>query len=233
MVNYGFNKESNVPIVLGIVALVAIITALLYIVVIPAAEPFIKNISTIELTAILALFVSIASMAVQLVSYMIRERKARKWRLEMQIEIRGNLANISCSYENVGTKRIIPKNVYLFIDQGVEREDGIFEFPFILRHEVGDFDCVLGKRCKDGGLQCYPQDLRLSSRFSNTYSNLYLLKHLSSESIVFIDPGEKFSDSMTIRPPGKGVYRAMVVFTATNADCCCTLKQFIIGDYNE
>ena len=233
MDKYGFYKESNVTIVLGTVALVAITTALLYKIVIPAAEPLIKNISTIELAAIIALFVSIASMAVQLVFYMIRERKARKWRLEMQVEIRGNLANIACSYENVGTKRIIPKNVYLFIDQGVENEDGTFEFPFILRHEVGEEDCVLGKRCKEGGLPCYPQDLRMSSMFESTYCNRLLLKHLSSESIIYVDPGEKFSDSMTIRPPGKGVYRAMVVFTAVNADCCCTLKQFVIGDYSE
>jgi hypothetical protein len=54
------------------------------------------------------------------------------------------------------------------------------------------------------------------------------LKHLSSESILFMDPGEYFREDKMLELPIQGVYRATLVFTATNADCICTTRQFIV-----
>jgi hypothetical protein len=224
---FGFYHKSDTFIIVIVILLSIAITAIMIGVVIPKVAPFLNKLTTNEIIAVVSVLVAMVGITVTVILYRLDMRKAKKSRLELQVETNGFLARISCSYENLGTKQIIPKNVYLFVDQGVENE-GIFQFPFMLKHEPGEYDCVLSKRCKAGGLLQFPKELQTEGKFKNTYTLLISLKHLSSESILFIDPGEKFTEDTVIRLPDKGVYRASVVFTATNADCSCATRQFLI-----
>lgn len=226
---FGFYHKSDTLIIITVIVLSVTITAFMIGVVIPKVAPLLNKLSINEVVATISVIVAMVGITVTVVLYRLDMRKAKKSRLEIQIETNGFLARISCSYENLGTKQIIPKNVYLFVDQGLENE-GIFQFPFMLKHEAGEYDCVLSKRCKVGGLLQFPKDLQTESKFKNTYTALISLKHLSSESILFIDPGEKFTEDTVLRLPDKGVYRASIVFTATNADCSCATRQFFITE---
>lgn len=226
---FGFYQRPTAFLILVIVASTVLITVVLLTAVIPALSPFLGTLKTNELIAVCAVVATMIGITVQLILYGLNLRRAQKSRLELDVATHGTLARITCSFENTGMKRIIPKNVYLFVDQGKEKQ-GVLCFPFMLRHETGENDCVLSKRCKAGGLVEFPHELRDKDEFANEYSHLVFLKHLSSESILFVDPGEKFSEDAVLRLPKAGVYRATVVFTATNADCTCATRQFILDE---
>ena len=224
--NFGVQPDSTKKI--GLIILITIVlTAILVVVVIPTISFQLNKLSPNELIATIGVIVAMIVGVVPLIVHQLDASKATKSRLEVDVETNDDLVRITSSFENSGTKRIIPKNVYLFIDQGVE-QNGFFEFPYVLKHDAGENDCVLSIRCKKGGLQQYPNELRQSPLFDQTYSKLLSLKHLSSQTILFIDPGEKFIEDSTLRIKDDGVYRATIVFTAVNTDCSCTTRQFVI-----
>lgn len=153
----------------------------------------------------------------------------------------------SASIENVGDKTIITKSSNLYIDEGIEDPKGskididgkeeigaiYYDFPFILQHRKNVKnrpDCVLCIKCRDEKDYKYPID-EIEERFKNKklyYANI-LLRHLSDESIQYINPKEKFSEDVILQFKKSGVYRVtFIVTTDGEADCECATKQFYI-----
>lgn len=154
--------------------------------------------------------------------------------IKIKVETFKNFAKISCIYENNGGSQISPKNVGLFIDQGVlnDKEKTFFEFPFVLRHETEENkdDCKLSRLCRsESNIEEYIE-LIVPTRFKDSFRTHIMLRHLSHESIKYIDPGEKFSEDIVIRLPEKGVYRAICIFTTKEPSCICSSKEFFITE---
>ena len=231
-----FNSLSRVPperrklfIIIAVILFVPFtILGLLYIII-----PYLKQSSTLtdysntELIATLAVGVAIITIASKIIEHVIYSQYSSKRKIEIDISTTDDYVTITCTIENRGSHRIVPQNVYLFIDEGVET-DNIITFPFCLKHEEGKNDCVLGIKCKSGGVNSFPIDI-LPDNFRNKYHKMVNLKHLSTESVKFIDPGERFSEDATLRTPHNGVFRVMAIWTSVNADCLCCTKQFVIS----
>jgi arginine decarboxylase len=156
------------------------------------------------------------------------------------------MVRFSASIENVGDKEIKTKTSNLYIDQGIpaqltnDRDSSdvgakSFKFPFILEHREyieGRPDCVLCKKCFRGNDYCYPEEIvdgsfKIDPRLLRTH---ILLEHLSNKSILYILPGEKFSEDVVVQFKSAGVYRVtLFVGTEGEADCSCATKQFYIS----
>jgi len=176
----------------------------------------------------LAVIISIMAIAINLIKESLKDEYSTKHSIKLIANVHSETVIITCSFKNESKNRIYPRNFYLFIDGSRPKDrDGLYEFCNVLEHEVGTFDCELGKKCKDKNkiagfpLELYPEEDK------NLFHKFYLLKHLSPKSVSFIDPGELFSEdvSMTL---DKGIYRAILVCTATNHDCVCTNVQFVV-----
>ncbi len=154
-----------------------------------------------------------------------RLRSSSKARVALKVYREGALCSRYGDRVHIGTRRITPQSVYLFLDEGVRR-NGFYEFPFLLKHEEGSVDCVLAKLCKQGKLT-YPRDI-LERDFKETYADFVPLRHLSAVSILFIDPGEEFTEDAIIVLPTPGAYRVMLIFTAVDCECVCASREFLI-----
>lgn len=202
-----------------------ILTACLIFWVLPRMGTFLEKRTTNELIAIVAVIVTAAGVTWPIITFKLKY--VPKLKTDLSVEGgSGNFAIIRSKIENCGGKKVTPYNVYLFIDEGVLKERGYYEFPFLLKHEGGEYDCVLSKICQREGLS-YPRDL-LGREFQNIHTDCLQLRNLSSESILYIAPEESFSQDVTVKLPHPGVYRAIFVFTAQDADCICASKQFIV-----
>ena len=137
----------------------------------------------------------------------------------------GEYVIITGRIENLSRKRIIPQNIYLMVESGIEK-NGIAEFPYLLRHEEGEYDCVLSSLCRQGGFTRLPEHI-LEEEFKTQYRKIIKMKHLSSETIMFVDPGEEFSEDVILKL-SKGIYKATIVWTSVKEDCICCTKEFII-----
>lgn len=189
-----------------------------------------QSMTTAEIIATLAMVVTIVLASINLISASMNKRYSSKKQLHLEVTVSGENAIITSSVENKGSDRITPKTFYLFIDSGIEKQNNgatIFDFPNILVHEGKDFDCSLARACKAGRVQCLPSNL-LSSEFQNTYHACYQLKHISSELVNFIDPGESFSEDAIFKLE-KGVYRVILIGTSVEADCMCAHKIFVVN----
>jgi len=152
----------------------------------------------------------------------------KKTKLSLDVAVTGRLARITCSIECTGLRRITPKNIYLFVEKGRRSARGVYEFPFLLKHEVGAIDCNLALRCKRERVNEFPQDL-VGPGYETDFAPVVMsLDHLSSASILFVDPGEVFSEDATIELRTPGVYRATIVFTAADSDCMCRTRHFLV-----
>lgn len=189
-----------------------------------------QSMTTAEIIATLAMVVTIVLASINLISASMNKRYSSKKQLHLEVTVSDKNAIITSSVENKGSDRITPKTFYLFIDSGIEKQINgatIFDFPNILVHEGKDFDCSLAKECKAGRVQCLPQKL-LTKEFQDTYHACYQLKHISSESVNFIDPGESFSEDAIFKLE-EGVYRVILIGTSVEADCMCAHKLFVVN----
>ena len=189
-----------------------------------------QSMTTTEIIATLAMVVTIVLASINLILASMNKRYSSKKQLHLEVMVCGENAIITSSIENKGSDRITPKTFYLFIDSGIEKQSNgatIFDFPNILVHEGKDFDCSLARACKAGRVQCLPPNL-LTREFQNTYHACYQLKHISSESVNFIDPGESFSEDAIFKLQ-KGVYRVILIGTSVEADCMCAHKIFVVN----
>jgi len=176
----------------------------------------------------LAVIISVVAIAINLIKESLKDEYSTKHSIKLIANVYSETVIITCSFKNESKNRIYPRNFYLFIDESKPKDkDGLYEFHNVLEHEVGTLDCELGKKCKDKNkITGFPFDL-YPEEDKKLFHKFYLLKHLSPNSVSFIDPGEMFSEdvSMTL---DKGVYRAILVCTATNHDCVCTNVQFVV-----
>lgn len=222
--NFSANRKSAI-IRLCAVVLVAAIGIIILALIIPYSNQAVKSMTINEVVASATLFISLGTIVVKISENVLKQNFTAKRKISIESKTQGNYAIITCRIENCSKKRIVPQNIYLMIEAGIEK-DGIIEFPYLLKHEEGEFDCVFASLCKRGGFTCLPDHL-LEESFKAQYRKIIKLKHLSSETIMFIDPGEEFSEDVTLKL-GKGIYKATIVWTSVKEDCICGTKQFII-----
>ncbi len=229
-----FNNLKKIPphvrqIIYIIIIVIAapLLTWLMLEILIPFLSTKFSELSTPEIIASLAIIWMIFSVSTNLIFTILKRQLSTQRQIKVDVDVKNNNAIITCTIDNFGRKRIKPKNIYLFVDQGILKEDS-YKFPYLLKHEEGEYDCVLSKICKAGGVESFPDSLR-TDEFKNQYHKVFKLKHLSTESILYIDPGESFSEDAILEFNERGAYRAMVVWTAVNEDCICASKQFIIS----
>lgn len=209
----------------GVVALIIVFAAILWVALIPKAQKIAGNLTINELIASITLLISLGTIVVKISERILQQNYTAKRRILLDTRTRGEYTTITCKIENCGTKRIVPQNIYLMVEQGLEK-DGVITFPYLLKHEEGEFDCVFANLCKKGGFSCLPEHL-LPKEYQGLYRKIAKMQHLSSETILFVDPGEEFSEDITVKL-SKGVYKATVVWTSVKEDCICTTKEFIV-----
>ena len=163
------------------------------------------------------------------------------------------MVRFSATIQNVGNRRIATRFSNLYIDEGVARNTSPsavkYEFPFILEHKTdvnGRPDCILCTKLREKNTfqnenLSYPKDALAcdTGRFDSIFHTNIPLRHLSDESIKYIDPQEKFSEDVVMQFKKAGVYRVTFIvlphendtdlkYNAHEADCQCATKQFYI-----
>ena len=210
-----------------------------------------------ELALVLTLLGVIAALTVPVISEVFSRKREK--RLEAKEEsckastyiidiyvkmLENNFVLFSASIQNVGDTQIETQIANLYIDQGIAKEllndrdkcdVGVmyYDFPFILEHKEeidGRPDCVLCKKCFREHDETYPESVVESGKgFEKLFRTHYFLKHLSSNSIKYINPKEKFSEDVIVQFKNEGVYRVTLFVGAMGtADCACATKQFYI-----
>ena len=189
------------------------------------------KLTTTEAIASVAVIVTVTIAAINLITASVKKRYSSKKQLALSVNVQGNKVIITSTIENKGTERIVPKSFYLFINAGeYSKKEGYsqYEFPNILKHECGEFDCALAKRCKANRINKIPDEL-LGDTFKNKLSVCSVLNHIASDSVNFIDPGEVFSEDMIFELE-PGVYRVILVGVTVKTDCMCAHKIFVVED---
>jgi len=208
-----------------VVTVIVAIGIFLWIVFIPKAQKIASKLTINELIASITLFISLGTIIVKISEKILQQNYSAKRRILLDATTKGDFTVVTCKIENCGTKRIVPQNIYLMIEQGLEK-NGVITFPYLLKHEEGEFDCVFANLCKKGGFSCLPEHL-LPTEYKGLYRKIIKMQHLSSETILFVDPSEEFSEDITVKL-SKGVYKATVVWTSVKEDCICTTKEFVV-----
>ena len=160
-------------------------------------------------------------------------------RVDLSTQQNGSNTVFSCSILNVGNVAIGLNNTYLFIDQGVyNSQNRSYEFPFFQKKFLGiegvaDEDCIGCAYCRKGKAE-YPKEAPQISEFYKDkkvvpFCECYSLKHLSSSSILYMGPNERFTEELVLRLE-PGVYRAilMCVPNPETCDCMCCNKCFCV-----
>lgn len=188
----------------------------------PRLAQWMSTLETPTLAAYLSLFVSLAVAVGGLTAFAMRH--VPKIQLDVKIDnLSDHRVSVLARITNVGGKRFTPDNVNLYLDEG-ELGENQFTFPHLLRHDSGSYDCALSLWNQSGRV-VYPIEL-VTRAARNRFNACFKFRHLSSETILFVAPGESFEENLIIELPKAGVYRAMVVVTAQDADCICASRQF-------
>lgn len=222
--NGTFKKYKIKYVLICFVVLVLVIVCLFYLIVPYIIRKF-NGFSTSAAISSIAVVVSVLALMYKILKLYLSNQLKGKKSINLEVRVEDDIVVLECMIENNSHKRIEPQNVYLFIESGVLKNNN-YVFPFLLKHEKGECDCVLSKRCQGGGLNRYPDDLVDKSQ-NTVFRTMVKYEHLSCDSILYIDPGESFCDSVAIKLH-KGVYRAIVVATIVKDDCICTLKNFVV-----
>lgn len=222
--NFSADRKSAL-IRLCAVILIALIGLVILVLIIPYSNQAVKSMTINEVIASATLFISLGTIVIKISETILKQNFTAKRKISIEAKTQGEYAIVTCRIENCSKKRIVPQNIYLMVEAGIEK-DGIIDFPYLLKHEEGEFDCVFASLCKQGGFTCLPDHL-LEDKFKAQYRKIIKLKHLSSETIMFIDPGEEFSEDIILKL-SKGIYKATIVWTSVKEDCICGTKQFII-----
>lgn len=219
-----FKKYKIKYVIICLLILVSVVVCL-FCFVVPYIKQTFDGYSTSAAISSIAVIVSVLALLFKVLKVYLNHQLKGKKSINLEVLVENDTVVLECMIENNGLKRIEPQNVYLFVESG-ELSKRKYVFPFLLKHEKGECDCVLSKRCQGGGLNHYPEDLVEKSQ-KNVYRTMVKYEHLSCDSILYIDPGESFCDSVVLKLP-EGVYRATVVATIVKDDCICTLKNFVV-----
>jgi len=207
------------------VVIILFIGALLIYIFLPYSNKIVKTLSTNEVIASCSLFLAIIALIIKSIEKVLRSTYSGKRKIALEVVVLESYVNITCKINNYGKKRIIPQNIYLYVQQGKEI-DTLIEYPHLLRHEKGKYDCILASYCKKGGLENIPSQL-IDTKYHGLYQKLIKLKYLNYEAIMFIDPSEEFTED-TVLKLEKGIYRVIAIWTSVKEDCICCQKEFII-----
>jgi len=190
-----------------------------------------QSMTTAEIIALLAIIVTIVLASVNFITASLNKRYSSKKQLCLDVRFVDDKIIITSTVENTGSGRITPKSFYLFIDEGIEKTENdvnIYKFPDILIHEGCDFDCALSRECKSNSVRGRLPTSVLGDDFKDTFHTHYRLIHISPQSVMFIDPGESFSEDAIFELP-VGVYRVILIGTSEEADCMCAHKIFVVS----
>jgi hypothetical protein len=211
-----------------IVVLSIAVACILLFVLVPLLSKKLSDLSTYEIITSLTVIVSIIAIAITLVKDTLKNEYAAKHTISLSVKVQDDIVIFTCLFRNESRDRIKPRNFYLLIDGALDTDEyGNFDFANILHHQENDLDCKLGIKCKESiALEGYPTGI-YHSKYENVYHNFYHLKHISPNSVSFIDPGEVFTEDIATKF-NPGVYRAILVGTSINHDCMCANIQFVV-----
>lgn len=193
-----------------------------------------QDMTTTEIVAALAIIVTIVLSSINLITSSLNKRYSSKKQLHLDVKIVNDKTIVTSTVENTGSGRITPKSFYLFIDEGIvktENDVNVYKFPDILVHEGCDFNCALSRECKSNSIRGQLSAKVLGNEFAKTFHTNYCLIHISPKSVMFIDPGESFSEDAIFELPN-GVYRVILIGTSEEADCMCAHKIFVVSSTN-
>lgn len=161
-------------------------------------------------------------------------------RVDLSTNQNGENTVFSCSIQNIGTTKIGLHNTFLFIDEGIYNpESQQYDFPFFQKKFLGlegvaYDDCIGCALCRKGEAR-YPSEFAHIKEFyekseSNVFCRCYQLPHLSSKSILYMAPNERFTEELVIKI-SKGVFRAilMCVPDQKTCDCMCCNRCFCVN----
>ncbi len=205
-----------------------VITCVLLKYLVPVAQSITNEMETTELVAVVSIIVTVLIAMYKLGGIILAQTCNIKKSISLSVECVDRHAIISCTISNKDTRRIIPANIYLIIEEGIApQNDGeMVRFPFMLNHANGQCDCILAKHCKQGVFKAVPPNV-IDEEFVGCYRKVVRLDHLCAESKHYIDPGEEFSEDVIFQLK-QGVYRVIAIWTSVKDDCICTLKEFVV-----
>ena len=139
----------------GVVILIVVMGLVLLALIVPYSNKAVKSMTINEVVATATLFISLGTIVIKISENVLRRSFTAKRKISIDAKTQGEYAVVTCRIENCSKKRIIPQNIYLMVEAGVEK-DGMIDFPYLLKHEEGEFDCVFASLCKQGGFTCLP-----------------------------------------------------------------------------
>lgn len=224
--NFSSNQKRVVVLIcLGIVVLIISYFILKFAV--PLARSVAIELQTSEVIAIISIIVTVAIAIYKFGGMILSRTYYKKKSISLNTECVGNYVVVTCTISNKDVRRIVPSNIYIILEGGIEpTKSGEFaDFPFLLKHEKGQCDCVLAQHCKKGGFKTVPDSV-IDDKYKAYCRKVVRLDHLCEESRHYIDPGEEFSDDVIFKLD-PGVYRVIAIWTSVKDDCICTLKEFV------
>lgn len=191
-----------------------------------------KNSENIEIyISAVAVILTIVGYILSITNNLISQQMDTDLILSLNVETRENYAIITCSIENKGMNRISNMDFYLFIDQPILKTDiGIYQVNHVLKHDcTNKYNCKFSQLCINGGISEYPTEFKVQE-CEDIYYDVKKLDFLSPESVLYINPGERFSEDVVVKL-NQGVYRVILIgiFGKKRNGCSCANKQFIIG----
>lgn len=178
----------------------------------------------------IAVILTIVGYILSITNDLVSQQMDTKLILTIDTEIVDSHVIISCSVENKGLDRIDNMHFFVFIDQPILKTDtGIYQSNHILKHDCNHkYNCLLSEMCKADEIDGYPMKFRIEET-ADLYYAAKKLDFLSPVSILYINPGERFSEDVVIKLK-KGVYRVLLIgiYGKKKQGCSCANKQFVV-----
>ncbi len=233
--NFGNQRDFSPNIKKFIIAIVEIIiisaiALFILFLLIPLVQKYVADYTVVEIITIITLIVTLTRCVWNIGKNILNKCNEAKKSVGLTVETQGEYTIITCRIANCDTRRIKPKDIYLFVDKGLRVEDDeIVRFPFLLCHENNSKDCALGAICKlKKRLTEFPDYVIEDKQFKNIPRWVIRLNELCQEGRHYIDPGEEFSEDVTMKFKEEGVYRVTVIWTSEKDDCICASKEFVV-----
>lgn len=200
---------------------------LTFFVIIIAYKYFLSNSQDVEsYMEVLAVILTVIGYIISITHDIISQQINSKFSLSLDINVDGKYARIRCCVENKGNKRINPNAFYLFIDQPlIDSNSGIYKQNHILKHDCKQ-NCQLSDLCKTNSVDKFEREF-IIPHCDQGYFSYKKLDLISSESILYINPGESFSEDVVVKLK-KGVYRILLIGSYDKKGCLCANQQFVI-----
>ncbi len=176
--------------------------------------------------AVVAVVLTVIGYIISITHDIISQQMNTKFSLSIDVKVDGKYTRIRCCVENKSNKRVTPKAFYIFVDQPlIDNESGIYYQNHILKHECKQ-NCRLSDLCSKNLANEFDKEFTIP-HCDQGYFSYKKLDLISSESILYINPGESFSEDVIIKLK-KGVYRILLIGTYDKKGCLCANQQFVI-----